>query len=67
MFVALLLNFTLLPALIYLTRPPGAPVRPPSARLTLIENFVLDHRTMVVTIGITGAAVSSVLLPFLHF
>jgi hopanoid biosynthesis associated RND transporter like protein HpnN len=67
MFVALLLNLTFLPALIYLTRPPGAPARPPSARLTLIENFVLGHRTMVVTTGIAAAAVSSVLLPFLHF
>ncbi len=67
MLVALLLNLTLLPALIYLTRPAGAPVRPPSARLTLIDNFVLDHRTLVVTVGIIGAAASSALLPFLHF
>ena len=67
MFIALLLNLTLLPALIHLTQPPGSPARPPSARLTSIDNFVLDHRIMVVTVGIIGAAVSSALLPFLHF
>jgi hopanoid biosynthesis associated RND transporter like protein HpnN len=64
--LALALNLTLLPALITLTRPPGAPVRA-GARLTLIDNYVLGHRGLVVGTGAVAALVSALLLPQVHF
>jgi uncharacterized protein len=64
--LALVLNLTLLPALITLTRPPGAPVRA-GARLTLIDNYVLGHRSLVVGGGAVAALISAVLLPRVHF
>jgi hopanoid biosynthesis associated RND transporter like protein HpnN len=64
--LALALNLTLLPALITLTRPPGAPVRA-GARLTLIDNYVLSHRRLVVGSGAVAALVSALLLPQVHF
>jgi uncharacterized protein len=67
LFAALALNLTLLPALITLARPPGAPERPPDARVTLIDNFVLAHRSLVLGIGAAAALISAVLLPLLHF
>jgi uncharacterized protein len=67
LFAALALNLTLLPALITLGRPPGAPEREPSARLTLIDNYVLEHRRLVLGVGAVAALISAVLLPLLHF
>jgi hopanoid biosynthesis associated RND transporter like protein HpnN len=64
--LALVLNLTVLPALIALTRPPGAPVRA-GARLTMIDNYVLGHRRLVVGIGVVAAVISAVLLPRVHF
>jgi len=64
--LALALNLTLLPALITLTRPPGAPVRA-GTRLTLIDNYVLSHRGLVVGSGVVAALISAVLLPRVHF
>jgi uncharacterized protein len=66
LFAALALNLTLLPALIGLTRPPGAPDRP-SARLTLIDNYVLRHRILVVSIGVLAAVICAALLPLVRF
>jgi uncharacterized protein len=66
MFTALALNLTLLPALIGITRPPGARVHA-GARLTLIDNYVLGHRRVVVGSGALAALVSAALLPLLHF
>ena len=63
---ALALNLTLLPALIALTRPPGASLRP-SARLTRIDNYVLGRRRLVVALGAVAALISAALLPRLHF
>src|SRR6185312_16978438 len=40
---SLALTLTLLPALIALTRAPGAAERPPSMRLTRIDNFISGH------------------------
>jgi hopanoid biosynthesis associated RND transporter like protein HpnN len=65
-FAALALNLTLLPALIALTRPGGAPDRP-GARLEVIDNFVLGHRTLVVGTGVAAALICAALLPGLHF
>ena len=67
LFAALALNLTLLPALIMLARPPGAPKRQPGIRLTLIDNYVLEHRSLVLWIGMVAALISAVLLPLLHF
>ncbi len=64
--LALALNLTLLPALIALTRPPGAPVRA-GARLTLIDNYVLGHRGLVVGSSAVAAVISAALLPRVHF
>jgi hopanoid biosynthesis associated RND transporter like protein HpnN len=64
--LALALNLTLLPALIAITRPPGAPVSA-GARLTLIDNYVLGHRGLVVGTGVVAALISAVLLPRVHF
>jgi uncharacterized protein len=67
MFIALLLNLTLLPALIALTRPPGAPDRHTDARLAMIDNYVLRHRRLVLGMGVLAATISAILLPLLHF
>jgi uncharacterized protein len=66
MFAALALNLTLLPALIGITRPRCRPVRA-DARLTLIDNFLLGHRTLVVGTGVLVALLSAAALPRLHF
>ena len=63
---ALALNLTLLPALISLTRPPGAP-QSAGARLTLIDNYVLGHRVLVVGLGAFAALLSAALLPQVRF
>ncbi|HEX8807403.1 MAG TPA: MMPL family transporter, partial [Xanthobacteraceae bacterium] len=51
MFIALALNLTLLPALIQLTRPPGAAADAKHPRLERLDNFVLRHRVIVVGVG----------------
>jgi hopanoid biosynthesis associated RND transporter like protein HpnN len=66
LFAALALNLTLLPALIGLTRPPGA-LDHARARLTRIDNFLLEHRILVVGTGAVAALISAALLPRLHF
>jgi uncharacterized protein len=66
MFAALALNLTLLPALIGLTRPRGAPI-PTGSRLALLDNFLLRHRIFVVGTGAVAALISAALLPRLHF
>ncbi len=66
-FVALALTLTLLPALIALTRAPGAPRNAASVRLTAVDDYVSRHREAVVGIGAALALASFVLLPRLHF
>ena len=67
MFIALILNLTLLPALIQLTRPPGAPEVTAHPRLSRIDDFVLGHRWLIVGTAVGAAAISAALLPLLHF
>jgi hypothetical protein len=67
MFIALGLNLTLLPALIRLTRPAGAPERGTHPGLSRIDDFVLGHRRLVVGTGVGAAVISALLLPLLHF
>jgi hopanoid biosynthesis associated RND transporter like protein HpnN len=64
---ALALNLTLLPALIELTRPPGAPDRPPDARLTRLDHYVLGHRRLVLGTGVVAALISAALVPQVRF
>ena len=67
MFVALALNLTVLPALIELTQPPGAPQRGTDPRLARLDDYVLSHRRLVVGIGVLAAGFSALLMPMLHF
>jgi hopanoid biosynthesis associated RND transporter like protein HpnN len=67
MFIALALNLTVLPALIRISRPPGAPERGTHPSLSRIDNFVLGHRWLVVGTGVAAALVSAALMPLLHF
>jgi hypothetical protein len=54
------LNLTLLPALITLARPPGTPERQLGVRLTLIDNYVLGHRRLVLGVGAAAALICAV-------
>jgi hopanoid biosynthesis associated RND transporter like protein HpnN len=67
MFIALGLNLTLLPALISIGRPPGAPEQGTDPRLSRVDHFVLTHRRLVVGAGVGAALVSAALMPLLHF
>jgi uncharacterized protein len=67
MLIALSLSLTLLPALIELGRPPGAPVRHTNPGLARIDAFVLGHRRLVVGIGCVAALASAAVLPLLRF
>jgi uncharacterized protein len=66
-FAALALTITLLPALIALTRAPGAPERPTSTHLENLDNSIVDHRKLVVGVSVAAALVSLALLPQLRF
>lgn len=67
MFIALALNLTLLPALIQLTRPPGAAADAKYPRLERLDRFVLRHRVMVVGVGIASGVISAFSLPLVRF
>ena len=66
-FTALALNLTVLPALIGLTRAPGAPDRPTNVRLTIIDKYVLGHRRRVLGTGVIAAVICAALLPLVRF
>ncbi len=67
MFIALILNLTLLPALIRIGGAPGGVDQGVDARLSVIDNYVLGHRKLVVGSGVAAALVSAALMPLLHF
>lgn len=67
LFAALALNLTFLPALIRLTRAPGARAHEPRAPLRWIEEYTLRHRALVVGIGALAALISVILLLRLRF
>ncbi len=66
-FAALALSLTLLPALIALTRAPGADERPTSSHLENLDNAILDHRKPVVAVSVAAALACLALLPGLRF
>jgi uncharacterized protein len=67
MLTALAANLTLLPALITLTRPPGAPEGKPGARVTGVDSYVLEHRRVVLGTACVAALISAALLPLVRF
>ena len=66
MLTALALNLTLLPALISISRAPGALERP-GTHLTGIDNWVLSHRALVIGTGVGAALICAALLPLVRF
>lgn len=67
MFAALILNLTVLPALIALTRAPGAPLNPRRHWLTKIDHYVPAHGRLVVGLGAAAALLCAAVLPWLRF
>jgi hypothetical protein len=67
MIIALVLNLTLLPALIMLLSPAPAIVRPPPEGVTKIDEFVVSHRRRVLSGFVIAAAACAALLPLLRF
>lgn len=67
MLIAVALNLTFLPALIYLLGPPPSDDAGPGAFLSGLDGFVLSHRRLVIGIALAGAAGSACLLPLLRF
>lgn len=64
---ALVLNLSLLPALLRLFDP-APPVRGPvPASIHRLDGFMLGHRRLVVGTGAVAALISACLLPLLHF
>jgi hopanoid biosynthesis associated RND transporter like protein HpnN len=67
MIIALVLNLSLLPALIRVANPrPARPSRT-ALRINEIDRLVLTHRRRVVTVSVVAALGCAALLPFLHF
>jgi len=68
MLIAVALNLTFLPAVIFLLKPPirsgGAAVE---SRLARLDAFILSHRKWVLGASLAVAAVCVALLPFLRF
>lgn len=67
MIIALILNLTLLPALIHLLKPAHGAPDSAADLLAGIDGFVLGHRRLVIGTALGMAAVCGALLPWLHF
>jgi hopanoid biosynthesis associated RND transporter like protein HpnN len=67
MIIALVLNLTLLPALLKLMDPPGVGEGADDAGLQKLDAFMLTHRRIVVGSGVGAALVCAALLPLLRF
>ena len=67
MFAALILNLTVLPALIALTRAPGASPQHPREWLAKVDHYVPAHRKLIVGLGAAAALLCAALLPWLRF
>jgi uncharacterized protein len=64
---ALILNLSLLPALLRLLKPAPPIRRDVPAPLRRLDGFMLGHRRLVVGAGVAAAVVCASLLPLLHF
>ncbi|HEX4097019.1 MAG TPA: MMPL family transporter, partial [Caulobacteraceae bacterium] len=67
MFIALLLNLTVLPALLRLSRPSGRHEELGYSRLERLDSFMLRNRRLVVGAGVLAAVICAALMPLLHF
>ena len=65
--IALILNLTLLPAILRLLRPRGARDETSPPQIEKLDAFMLAHRRLVVGAGVLAALASAATLPFLHF
>jgi hopanoid biosynthesis associated RND transporter like protein HpnN len=67
MIIALILNLTLLPALITLLRPRPVAPGPPPREVTRLDAIVVGARRWVLGVSIAAAALCAALLPLLSF
>lgn len=67
MIIALLLNLTLLPALIYIMWPTPAKPRPPAREITMLDDVILGRRRWVVGGSVLAGIGCAALLPLLTF
>jgi hopanoid biosynthesis associated RND transporter like protein HpnN len=67
MVIALLLNLSVLPAVIRVLRPPAAPAPHDGVGLERLDAFVLGHRRLVLGTALGAAVVCAGLLPFVRF
>ncbi len=67
MFVGLLLNLTLLPALLQLVRPTGRLAEVGYARLEPVNDWLVKHRRAVLIGGFAASALGIALIPFARF
>ncbi len=67
MVIALLLNLSVLPALLRLLAPPAAPPPPKSDPLQRLDHVILGHRRAVVGTALVAALACAASLPLLHF
>jgi hopanoid biosynthesis associated RND transporter like protein HpnN len=67
MVIALLLNLTVLPALIRLMAPPPTAPKAQADPLERLDHFVLGHRRAVVGAAILAGLICAASLPFLRF
>ena len=67
MLIGLVLNLTLLPALIQLLRPPGRDEPVGSPRMAPVDRFLIERRKLVLWAFGVSTLVSIALLPFVRF
>ena len=67
MIIALILNLTVLPALISFFQPRRGDPDPEQAGLERLDAFILGRRRWVISIGVGAAAACACLLPWLQF
>jgi hopanoid biosynthesis associated RND transporter like protein HpnN len=67
MVLGLLLNLTLLPALLQLVRPSGRMTEVGYSRLEPVNEWLVTHRKQVIIAGFSAAAIGLALTPFARF
>jgi hopanoid biosynthesis associated RND transporter like protein HpnN len=67
MIIALILNLSLLPALIALAAPPPMRRGPSAIHIDRLDALILGRRRRVITVSVTAGLICAALLPWLHF
>ena len=67
MVIALVLNLSVLPALLRIGAPPPAPTVSEGGGLERLDQFILSHRRAVIGTAVFAALVCAAALPFLQF